>query len=534
MKLQAKLLILYAISTVVILIIFGEILYSRLWEKNLRTVQKDIITDLYQTDRYVNTFFTEVENDINALVANEVIRSRDDHDFTNFLTADGTLFEYHIGKREQKVIDILYTFCVTHPYVNTAYMGRENGSFIRSHKKKRPPRYDPRERPWYILAKKNPDRIVTIDAYRAISTPDVKIGLSKALVDEQGLFYGAVGLDVTLEQLTTYVTTFKTNPPGKVLLIDGKGLILADLDNDMLFKNIREYSSDLSRIFAKSKPEIASVTIQNKRHYALCIDSTEHNWKIATLIPSENIEKRVTDQIALAISGLSIGIVLLSILTLIGLDIYVVRPLIKFTKETDSIIETSDLDHRIDIHSHDEIGSLARSYNRMLDTISQTEEALSSSEKKYRDIFENAPMGIYQTTPEGRFRSVNPAFATLFGYETPEALIESNHDIQKDFYVHPEERDKIQKLFVEQGVVTGFEAEFRRLDGSQLWLSVTGKAVHDDNGRLLYYEGMVEDITDRQKAERELAVYHEHLEELVADRTAELEVAKENAEAADR
>ncbi|MBN1662982.1 MAG: transporter substrate-binding domain-containing protein [Deltaproteobacteria bacterium] len=154
--------------------------------------------------------------------------------------------------------------------------------------------------------------------------------------------------------------------------------------------------------------------------------------------------------------------------------------------------------------------------------------------KKYRDIFENAAMGIYQSTPAGRFQSANPAFAKLFGYDTPEDLMENINDIQYDVYVNPDERLRFKKLFAEEGEVRGFEAQFKRRDGSLFWISIHGKAVYDDKGDILYYEGTVEDITARKEAEKELALYHEHLENLVKERTAELEIAKEKAEAADR
>jgi PAS domain S-box-containing protein len=161
-------------------------------------------------------------------------------------------------------------------------------------------------------------------------------------------------------------------------------------------------------------------------------------------------------------------------------------------------------------------------------------QELSKSEKKYRDIFENAVIGVYQSTPAGRFQSANPAFAKLFGYETPEELMENIKDSQHDVYVNPEDRLRFKKLMTEEGEVKGFQAEFKRRDGSHFWISISGKAIHDDQGRILHYEGTFEDITTRKKAENELAIYKDYLEELVKERTAQLEAAREKAESADR
>ncbi|MBW2673132.1 MAG: hypothetical protein JRD89_06910 [Deltaproteobacteria bacterium] len=124
-----------------------------------------------------------MENDINALAANEAVRASDDRAFTNFLNANEKTFKYNIQEREQKIIDILNNYRVTHPYVNSVYMGRENGSSVRSHKRARPTRYDPRERPWYILAKDNPGKVMKTDAYPSITTADFNIGIVRALVE---------------------------------------------------------------------------------------------------------------------------------------------------------------------------------------------------------------------------------------------------------------------------------------------------------------------------------------------------------------
>jgi PAS domain S-box-containing protein len=161
-------------------------------------------------------------------------------------------------------------------------------------------------------------------------------------------------------------------------------------------------------------------------------------------------------------------------------------------------------------------------------------QELRKSEKKYRDIFENAVMGIYQSTPEGKYRDVNPALAHIFGYKTPEEVIASVHDIQRELYVNPVDRTKLINIFNQEGFVKGFQVEYKRRDGSRFWISISGKAIRDEEGNILYYEGTIEDITQQKQAEAELIQYREHLEELVRERTAELEIAKTKAESADR
>src|SRR5204863_8578898 len=86
-------------------------------------------------------------------------------------------------------------------------------------------------------------------------------------------------------------------------------------------------------------------------------------------------------------------------------------------------------------------------------------QALREAEAKYRSIFENATEGIFQTTPEGRYLSANPALARMFGYQTPEELISEVSDIERQTYVHPKRREELKQLLETQGAVRGFKAE---------------------------------------------------------------------------
>jgi PAS domain S-box-containing protein len=129
---------------------------------------------------------------------------------------------------------------------------------------------------------------------------------------------------------------------------------------------------------------------------------------------------------------------------------------------------------------------------------------ITASEAKYRSIFENAVEGIFQTTPDGRYISVNPALARIYGYATPDALISTLTDIRGQLYVHASSRDEFARLLQEHSTVSGFESQVYRHDGQVIWITETARAVRDTSGALLYYEGTVEDITERKRAEEEL------------------------------
>ncbi|MHB9072298.1 MAG: PAS domain S-box protein [Desulfobaccales bacterium] len=132
------------------------------------------------------------------------------------------------------------------------------------------------------------------------------------------------------------------------------------------------------------------------------------------------------------------------------------------------------------------------------------EEALCLIEARYRNIFDNAVEGIFQSTAQGRYINVNPAMAEMYGYGSPEELIDSVTDIEHQVYVDPGRRRDFQRLIEQDGFVKNFEYQVYRKDRSTLWISKNARAVSDAAGNLLYYEGFAENITARKCAETKL------------------------------
>jgi PAS domain S-box-containing protein len=137
---------------------------------------------------------------------------------------------------------------------------------------------------------------------------------------------------------------------------------------------------------------------------------------------------------------------------------------------------------------------------------------VSEAEAKYRSIIENALEGIFQTTPEGKYLSVNPALARMYGYDSPEELMKSVTDLQAQQYVNPEDRDRLKALYEEHGFVEGFETEVYKRDGDRVWISMNARAAKTEQGQPLSYEGTTQDITSRKKAEAELHAARERLQ----------------------
>ncbi len=153
---------------------------------------------------------------------------------------------------------------------------------------------------------------------------------------------------------------------------------------------------------------------------------------------------------------------------------------------------------------------------RSVESHLHTEQVLRETEEKYRGIFENVMEGIFQTSPDGRYLAANPMLARIYGYLSTDELIAAIGDISHELYVDSRRRDEFIKRVREDGFVTRFESQVYRRDRSIIWISESAREVRDTQSRLLYYEGTVEDITERKRAEQALldseVLYHSLVE----------------------
>ncbi|WP_292745546.1 ATP-binding protein [Nostoc sp. NMS4] len=133
-------------------------------------------------------------------------------------------------------------------------------------------------------------------------------------------------------------------------------------------------------------------------------------------------------------------------------------------------------------------------------------QKLKVAEAKYRSIFENAVEGIFQSSPDGRYITANPALARIYGYSLVDEVTANFTDIEQ-LYVDPNRRAEFVRLMEKYGSVSEFESQIYRQDGSIVWISEKAYTVRDEQGKLLYYEGLIEDITQRKQTEEELRVF---------------------------
>lgn len=215
---------------------------------------------------------------------------------------------------------------------------------------------------------------------------------------------------------------------------------------------------------------------------------------------------------------------------------YISEPIIHLAEITKQVSRDQDFSIRAPKRFEDEVGVLIDGFNAMLDQIEardsalvaakeraedisrdlakhrdhladlvsdkeQAEKMLRESEKKYRGIFENATEGIFQSREDGTILMANPAMAEILGYPSVEKMVAGINQKGAAFFNDPEDRVHYRRLLAQEGAVRNFETRLRRADGTAVHVNLNSHAVHGERGELLYFEGILVDISERKRAE---------------------------------
>lgn len=163
------------------------------------------------------------------------------------------------------------------------------------------------------------------------------------------------------------------------------------------------------------------------------------------------------------------------------------------------------------------------------DALREAESARLASEARYRTLFDHSPIGIYRTTPDGRILIANPALVRMLGYASFDELARRN--LETEGFEPGYARQQFKAELERQGEIRGKEVQWRQRDGSLRFVRENALLIRDSAGKTLYYEGTVEDIADRKRAEAKMLALRDRLEDQVRARTAELTLANRQLEA---
>ncbi len=209
-------------------------------------------------------------------------------------------------------------------------------------------------------------------------------------------------------------------------------------------------------------------------------------------IPRESYAQGMTAVRYLA-GGVIAMVLLFGAVLLLLLEKSVLAPLANLSAAVRHIGEAGDFARRVSVRGRDELATLGAAVNRMLD-------ALESAHRRYRDLFDRVPVGLYRTKPDGTVLDANPALAHMLGYPDVDSLLRVN---AASVHASPEQRERQNALAEQAGIVRDVELQLRRADGDVIWALDTVRAVRDEEGNVQYYEGSLADVTERKRAEEE-------------------------------
>ena len=196
-------------------------------------------------------------------------------------------------------------------------------------------------------------------------------------------------------------------------------------------------------------------------------------------------------------------LILMSALLNMMLSRSVIRP-VALLRSAINKLQEGYLGETVHLSARDEIGKMGEAFNDMSAALHDGQVALKKAEEEYRSIFVNATLGIYRSTTgeKGRLLTVNPAFARIMGFASPEEVVNSVVDIRSQFYVDASDRDRLKNELLENGAVQGFETQLYRNNGEIIDVSMNVHVIRGEDNRILSYEGIIEDITEKKQASR--------------------------------
>ncbi|MFG6098913.1 PAS domain S-box protein [Leptothoe sp. ISB3NOV94-8A] len=387
--------------------------------------------------------------------------------------------------------------------------------------------YDSRQRPWYKAAALA-ERPQWTDIYIAFTTGLPNITASLPVYDRSGKdVLGVCATDVVLpEEFRTFLQSLQIGQTGQAFVIDRQGQLISNSTDEPLMVNDGDTATpllainssdqlvrDTARYLAQRFNGFTNVTevqqlqlqLNGKRQFLEVLpfqDGFGLDWLIVVVVPEADFMGQINANTrnTILLCGLALLVAIaLSVLTARRIT----RSLLRLSQASDRLAQ-GHLDPQVKSSFIAEIDTLANSFNKMTRQLKQSFENIRIAEENYRSIFENALEGIFQSSPEGRFINVNPALANIYGYDSPQEMIDSITNIGTQLYVDPEKRADFQAKIDQQDSITGFQYQCYCKNGSIIWAQIHARAVRTSQGQVLYYEGIVQDITERKRREDEL------------------------------
>ena len=321
---------------------------------------------------------------------------------------------------------------------------------------------------------------------------------------------GVLSAKIHLRYLWDLVPQIQIGKEGSTYMVDQEGNLIAHSDTRKVILGLNVRSLPVvDQVVSGKEGNLEFDHPEGKR--VLCVYKLikKLRWGVVVQIPVREAYHPLRRVAHTAFIWILIGLAIAMILSLL-LTRKLILPIKRLSRGMGEIAK-GNLDTYIQPTTKDELGLLTESYNRMIQDLKQSQEALKEAEERYRKIFEKSKDMVYITSVDGKFFDVNQAGLEMLGYGSKEELMKI---LVKDIYLHNEEREKFIHEIANQGFAKDFEAKLKKKDGTLIDTLVTANARKDEEGHIIGYEGIIKDISFRKRMENELVQSKEEVQAL--------------------
>jgi PAS domain S-box-containing protein len=374
--------------------------------------------------------------------------------------------------------------------------------------------------------------------YQWSDQPDViSISASQPIYDQKRQLIGVGSVDLLLSAISQFLRQLELSPSARVFIVERNGLLVGSsgTETPIQVKNgqaqrlpIRQSQDPLTQATAQFLTQRFGDLqhIRDKQYLNFKLAGNRQivhvnslpatfglDWLMVIVVPESDFMAQINQQNQTT-GLLSLGALILAVAS----GSFMARRItisVRSLQTSAQAIADGQLDQTPPASRIFELVQLSQVFNRMAAALQQSFEdlehrvsqrtiAFQEAVEKYRSIFENASEGIFQTTLNGKYISVNPALASMYGYESPEQFLAQSNLSAHQIYVDPHRRQDFMEIIAREGAVSNFISQVYTHRGAMIWISENARQVCDGNGQILYYEGTVREVTAQHKAEESL------------------------------
>jgi PAS domain S-box-containing protein len=349
-----------------------------------------------------------------------------------------------------------------------------------------------------------------------VSRPTISPESGHVVVSVDRLMQGGrlIG-ELNLEALRNYLRESAPPESGRIMLTDTYGNLIVHPREHLVEQQTNIGHRPVFRAARKAGAGTYYFSQDGSYYLGVVTRAPGTNWLLIITKPLAAVFTPVLSELAMFLAGVAVLGLVVTLAMRRRLHVRLADPLLAFSRHMQ---EQGDVPLPPDDPVRDscrELAVAAGRFDDMARRIARRERELRRSEERYRNLFEHSPQGVFQSSVEGRFLFVNPAFARIFGYDSTQDVVDTVRHIPDAFHQSPDQRLELLDRLEQDGSVSGFECRMVRKDGRAIIVNLSARAIYED-GRLTSIEGFIQDVTPRKLAEERLEESERRLSTLMS------------------